>query len=158
MKILLSLTLSHLDQASHRTALVDPAKATIVSLRSPFLVSAGQTLDVRVVASPVEVPTSEPGDRLIDARQVSRVVLDHTHDYRWIPSDRPLWAILEDIVQHGIDNPKHGIDCVCMDQYSYELKRHVSKALPVAEERDWESTYDARFRIQHVLRRVGNVL
>lgn len=100
------------------------------------------------------------------------IQVDHSGDYGMIPSRRPLYAVLEDIIQHGVENPTHGTNCACMDRFSYELHAHVSRALPevqrVAVEldpREWHdpgdewadvpesrcANLDARHRIAHVL-------
>lgn len=95
------------------------------------------------------------------------VEVQPTWDYLMIPSERPLHAILADIVQHGVDYPTHGVDCSCMDRFSYEVKAHVNRVLPELEHRDtgqWATleTRDARmkagWRIQHVLNMVTRTL
>jgi hypothetical protein len=103
------------------------------------------------------------------------VKVDPTFDYSMLPSDRPLYAILTDVVQHGVDNPKHGTDCACLDKYIYELRAHVVRALPEIQRvqvEEWKLTpeddddadgwrevpesrkarMNAIFRISHVLR------
>jgi hypothetical protein len=93
------------------------------------------------------------------------IQVEHTWDMCYIPSERPLYAILVDVVQHGVDFPTHGSDCVCMDAFSYEVHRHVARALgpgrnletytdPVA----WQKCFDARMRIKHILRMASNRL
>jgi hypothetical protein len=106
-----------------------------------------------------DVP-GEPGSTLTDATALGRVVIDPTWDFAYVPSERPLYAILEEVVQHGRDNPTHGTDCVCMDKFSYEVTRHVSRAVPpdTGEGDDVHSRLDGRFRIAHILRMVGNKL
>lgn len=98
------------------------------------------------------------------------IQVDHSWDYSMIPSRRPLYAVLEDVVRHGVDNPTHGIDCACLDTFSYELHAHVNRALPeidrvlVKDEffgDEWQEervSRDARlhaqWRITHVLRMI----
>lgn len=96
------------------------------------------------------------------------VEIDPSWDYLMIPSNRPLHAIFADIVQHGVDHPNHGTDCSCMDQYSYEIKAHLHRALPEVqrfkahEANEWgdgwiyddesrSANFAARMRISHVL-------
>lgn len=96
------------------------------------------------------------------------IKIEPTWDYMMIPSERPLYAILGDVVQHGVDHPTHGFNCSCLDEYVYEVRRHVHRALPgdqyyLAE--DWDGSFyqertresrEARMRadnrIAHVLR------
>jgi hypothetical protein len=94
-----------------------------------------------------------------------------------MPSERPLYAVLEDIVRHGVENPTHGINCACLDTPSYELHAHVNRALPEIEKvwvdpredlgeegffQDIPSSrfanLDARMRIAHVLGMVARRL
>lgn len=93
-----------------------------------------------------------------------------TFDYLVVPSDRPLHAILADVVQHGVDNPRHGADCACMDRFVYEIRAHVSRVLPEivrVPAEDWDGTvymaeeatsreanWDAKTRISGVLQMV----
>lgn len=105
------------------------------------------------------------------------IEIDPTYDYLMIPSWRPFYAVLEDIVRHGIDNPKHGTNCACLDTFSYELHAHVNRALPeikkvwvdpredLGEEGFFQevpssryANLDARMRIAHVLRMVAKRL
>lgn len=102
------------------------------------------------------------------------VQVPSTWDYCMIPSERPLYAILADIVQHGVDNPMHGTDCACLDQFVYELRAHVNRALPDREyilREDWDGTtfqdetresrearQDAQWRVAHVLNSILRLL
>jgi hypothetical protein len=132
-------------------------------------------------------PVCDPRFPLIDATRwnwpwVSRewqpdIKVDASYDYCLVPSERPLYAILEDAVRHGVENPRHGAGCACMDQITYELHRHVNRALPpddlVWREADpedpsdypqggWleetpdsrEARFNAKMRIAHVLNMV----
>jgi hypothetical protein len=139
----------------------------VVQLRSPYLVSAGQTIEIGVAAQTVTMPQVEPGDRLIEGRMLRGprdIKVEYTHDCGWVPSTRPLWEVLQDAAQHGIDFPTHGIDCVCMDKLSYELKHHILRALPertgdtYINSKEWEDHFNARMRIKHVLRLASNIL
>jgi hypothetical protein len=107
------------------------------------------------------------------------VQVDHSWDYSMIPSERPLYAVLQDIVRHGVENPTHGTDCACLDTFSYELHAHVNRALPEVERvpvdldpGEWHEPGDewadvpgsrdarmkAQFRIAHVLGMVARRL
>lgn len=135
-------------------------------LVSPWLVSAGQTFPV--VFRIWEINTSVPGDHLRNATCcLHKVFAPHvpsSWDYRWIPSDRPLWAVLQDVVQHGIDFPRHGPSCSCLDKYASELNQHMSRALPdvtaetYTNSKDWAVQFDGRMRVKHVLRMVAGAL
>lgn len=147
----------------------DSASASVIDLRSPYLVSAGQSMRVAVSAQIVEVPKPDPGASLVWAL-VTPICADLgmkisiTHQYEYIPSARPLWEILQDVAQHGTDWASHGTDCVCMDKFSYELKHHILRALPERTEKtytnsaEWEKDFNARMRIRHVLRMASNIL
>lgn len=133
------------------------------SLMSNFLVSAGQTIAFGV--SVTEINESLLASHWVDGRDLpavkKKVMMDPTYDYRWIPSTRPLYAVLEDVVRHGTDFPSHGVDCICMDAYAVELRRHISRTLPLEEIGDttqWAKVFDARARVRHVLRLAGNHL
>jgi hypothetical protein len=139
-----------------------------IGVRTSYLVSAGQTMDVLISAGEnrvIQMP--EPGSLLADARGVvpHPVKIDHTHDYRFIPPDRPLWAILVDVVAHDDEFPTHGTDCVCMDQFAYEVRRHIGRALPATDDvatwtntEKWSKAFGQRMRIRHVLRMAGRDL
>ena len=162
------VTLSFPGYWEGRTRVIAGLHPVGVQLRSPYLVSAGQLIDIQVAAQAVAVLKADPGDRLIDARQLchssGRIQVLPTHNYEYIPSARPLWDILADVVQHGVEWPSHGIDCVCMDKFSYEIKHHILRATPKRTEDtyqntdEWESHYRARMRIKHVLRMASNIL
>jgi hypothetical protein len=83
-----------------------------------------------------------------------QITINPTWDYCMVPTERPLYAILADVVHHGVDNPKHGTDCACLDKYIYELRAHVTRALPeMGEDSESRQAYFAAgFRIAHVLR------
>jgi len=102
--------------------------------------------------------------------QVSPIVVEPSWDYLMIPSERPLYEILEQVVAHGVNNPRHGTDCSCLDTYIYEIRRHVIRAVPEPEyvpAEDWDGSpireetlrsrdarQDAHWRITHVLGKV----
>ena len=85
---------------------------------------------------------------------MNAVEIPASYDYSIMPTTRPLSVILEDVVQHGVDNPTHGTDCACLDQYIREVRTQISKAVPpdrgVTD--DVHLRLDGRFRIAHVLR------
>lgn len=73
--------------------------------------------------------------------------------YRQVPLDLPLWQIMEAIARHEREAPTHGIDCVCMDDYSREIAKHIYRAVPDREYNHdtWEHQFKIRQRIKHVL-------
>ena|SRR6185295_7906870 len=143
----------------------------MVPVPTEFLVSAGQSLTVGVSITSAE-PGPEPGERLrrrnaelnpassLYGWPVPRVVIAHTWDQTYIPSDRKLWEILEDVARHGIENSSHGVDCLCMDQFAREIKLHVSRAVPpdTGENGDVRHRVDARQRVAHILAMVSRWL
>jgi hypothetical protein len=126
-----------------------------------------------IVLTLIPMTPTQPGSRLKDWRWLELVDLEPTPGGRcFIPSARPLWKILGDIVQHGIDYPKHGTGCACLDDFAYEIKAHISRVVPEIEYRlteldpeeyhepgdEWveipasrHARFDAAFRISHVL-------
>lgn len=98
----------------------------------------------------------EPGFLLKDARHLG-VIPPFDTGFGWhrIPSARTLADILREVVDHGLENPKHGTHCSCMDAWVYELVPHVIRNIP---DSDWEAQFNARLRIGHVLRLVGGHL
>jgi hypothetical protein len=95
----------------------------------------GGTHDVYVTVRPLT--TGGPGEWLIDGRGVVDIDIlwrengtTHIYEWDWIPSRRPLFEILADVVQHGVDSPTHGVDCACMDKFIRELRIHVHRATP----------------------------
>lgn len=167
MRILVTLSVPHGEQSAYS---VQAGITHAFFIRSPYLVSAGQNVELHVTATPQrEASPPEPGNHLIDATAITRkktgpvgigkplVFVPSSQDYGWIPSERPLYAILADVVQHGVDSPSHGVDCVCMDAYAYEIRRHVARVLPeraileVDRDQDMRSM-NAGWRIAHVMR------
>lgn len=114
------------------------------------------TIDILVAVT--ELPKQEPGWSLIDCRHLEIFVKD-TRPYEWdyIPSSRPLWQIVQDIVDHGEIYPTHGTNCTCMDKYAQEIKQHIHRALPNTDRTSataWTDNFDARSRVSHVLQMV----
>lgn len=126
-----------------------------VDMPTPFLVSAGQTIGFGIAVEEV-LPWLIP-----DLPRVEGVVqVTPTYDMSYIPSNRSLSEILQDVVNHGLDEPRHGSDCICMDQYVRELRLHVSKAMPPdtnyeeMSDNDRSARLAARARITGVLHRL----
>lgn len=134
-----------------------------IQIPNDYLISAGQPFEALVRMRHIK---RKPVRQLPDATHTPACVamcahVPHTWDYRWIPSNRPLWAIMQDIVDHGKDFPRHGPGCSCLDRFSYEIKRHISKAVPDIPEGtgdEYKIAMDARHRIAHVLGMVGRWL
>jgi hypothetical protein len=93
---------------------------------------------------------------LIDATDL-RLVYAPRGAAKTTPNDTPLWVLLWQVVNHGRTNITHGINCVCMDSYIREVKRHIERAMPPSPTDDnemtpaWMEVYDAHRRINHVL-------
>lgn len=49
---------------------------------------------------------------------------------------RSLEEILSDVVQHGKDNPNHGFNCTCMDQFIREVRDQVKSVIADTPGRD----------------------
>lgn len=87
-----------------------------------------------------------------------------SHDVCYIPSERPLYEILADVAHHQDEFPTHGTDCVCMDKFSYEVRRHVARALGPDDEDRWtdrtkyDKAFARRMRVRHVLRAAARSL
>lgn len=65
---------------------------------------------------------------------------------------RPVMEILEAAIQHGVDNPEHGINCACMDSLAWELRKHLPPVIDLPPSIDeWERAFDARSRIKWLL-------
>lgn len=93
------------------------------------------------------------------------------HEYSFIPSERPLYQILLDVTDHPKEYPTHGLCCSCMDRYSYEIRRHITRAVPdvtkiwhdpapevgefdpyfTYDKEEYTRMMDAKTRIHHVL-------
>lgn len=109
----------------------------------------GLTIPLLVSADIYATRVADPGDCLRDATGVDRklVVVPISYEYCRIPSDRPLWQIFAEAVQHGVDFPTHGSDCVCMDNFAREMRVHMRRAAPelrsrVVEDDDGEMEID----------------
>lgn len=137
-----------------------------VQIPNDFLVSAGQPFEALVRLRHLK---AKPPRVLSDATHTPACVaicahVPHTWDYRWIPSNRPLWAIMQDIVDHGKDFPRHGPGCSCLDRFLYEMKHHISRAVSMVPPdsegtgEEYKAVMDGRARIAHVLRLVGRWL
>lgn len=107
-----------------------------VALESPYLVSAGQHMDLTMIAR--VVPPRPVGGHLWDGRGLHAthdrglplVDVPPTWDYSAIPTTRTLAEIMGEAVQHGLDNPRHGTDCACMDNLIREARNQISKTVP----------------------------
>jgi hypothetical protein len=135
----------------------------------------GATHDVKVVVSKIEA--GPPGEWLIDARGVVNINVlwredgtTQVFEWDWIPSSRPLYAILAEAVQHGVDHPTHGYNCACMDNLIREVRVHVHRATPpyrfgvdahlTEDERNnaWLEHLNALDRMRHILGAVSRGL
>lgn len=104
-----------------------------VSIPTDHLVSPGQTQTVHIsLDDTMRKPESEPGDALLTRSHgfSDPVCVDRSWDASYIPSNRPLWAIMQDVVDHTAKHPTHGAMCACMDQFSREVRMHLRKAMP----------------------------
>lgn len=127
-----------------------------IDMPTPYLVSAGQSVTFGV--SVEEVKTDSVSDLPSVAGRL--IHIKPTYDMSYIPSDRTLSAILQDAVIHGMNEPRHGSDCICMDAIVRELRQHVSKAMP--PDRNYEemtpedrsARLNARARIAGILHRL----
>jgi len=131
---------------------------------SPYLVSAGQSMPVGVTVFDYDLLRNLQF-ALKDARHLVRedgetplVQVPIVWDVSFIPSRRSLADIMADVVQHGLDNPRHGVSCVCMDQFSREIRLQVSRAIPPdgrTTDSDWakpiQERLNAKARIRYVL-------
>lgn len=145
---------------------VQDGMGQVITHRPDYLVSPGQQCDL-VVSATVMEDRPALGESLVWAVAMGALLpfVPHTHDYCHVPSQRSLSAILADAVQHGVDNPRHGTDCVCMDRLSYEIYHHVLKAVGddyVAMQNETSDgrtrRLDARFRVAHLLGMIARKL
>ena len=146
----------------------EPGQPLTFSITSPYLVSAGQPVQVGVSVFEYNVLARAQGGSLVDARHLRDDELDTSlvevpivWDVSFIPSTRLLADILKDVVDHGQRHPTHGINCICMDEYSREIRLQVSKAIPPdgrTTDTDWaqpiQERLNAKARIRHVLNMV----
>lgn len=156
-----------------------------VAIRTPYLASAGQLVQFGVTAHVLAESKPKP---LQDARPFISNGIEAEVKHRriirvegewWrlphclVPTNRALWQVLMDAVQHGVDKPTHGADCSCMDSIIWELRRHIDRALPEVERtvehdphapedptirydpRQWEANMAARQRVHVVLQRLA---
>jgi hypothetical protein len=125
----------------------------MVPVPSDFLVSPGQTLTVGVSVEHMP-PSPAPGSDLERLKPGVRCVdIEPTYDYSLVPTNRPLWAIVQDMTDHAREFPTHGASCVCMDDFAREIKQQISRGLPPdngeAEDVHWR--VNARHRVAYVL-------
>jgi hypothetical protein len=136
--------------------------AQVVSFRSAYLVSAGQSVELGV-----SVTRREPGSRLIDARAVTMagkaakpmVFVPIEHQYCRVPSRRTLSEVLLEAVNHGTAHPNHGTDCICMDDLIREVRAHAFRVIPEryftsTKDDNWERRIDALSRVGYILHAV----
>lgn len=131
-----------------RNLVMGPGVEQTVSLPSAYLVSAGQSFEFTVSAMPALWAPVTPGEKLTDARRLGVVQIDMVHRYDFIPSERPLYAILEEVARHNDGYPTHGANCACMDRFSFEIKRHIGRVL--SDEQDADHTRKLSWRIAHI--------
>jgi hypothetical protein len=87
---------------------------------------------------------------LIDARRVVQgdlVCLPNCFDLSYLPSNRSLTEILRDVAGH---NPKHGYNCVCMDELIREVRVHAMSVIP-DKSAGREAQYDVSARVRYVV-------
>jgi hypothetical protein len=53
--------------------------------------------------------------------------------YCMIPTNRPVWHLLQEVVRHGQQFPTHGPDCVCMDEFIRQMRISVDRVMPTQE-------------------------
>jgi hypothetical protein len=71
-----------------------------------------------------------------------------------IPSDRPFWCIIEEIMVHQDEFPTHGPACICMDNYAREIRAHLFRSVPSEEwnnSTEWADNFQRRERVHYVL-------
>ena len=147
--------------------LCEPGEPLTFHVPSPYLISAGQAVDIGVSVFDADWIVGQQHS-LIDATHLRDDELDSplvdvpvVWDVSFLPTRRLLADILEDVVQHGINNPEHGVNCSCMDAAAREIRLQVSKALPPdgrTTDSDWSQPIRDRVmskaRIKHVLNMV----
>lgn len=128
------------------------------SIASDYLVAAGQTMDIGVSVFDADAMVLAQAGPREDARHLNLVQMPANWDVSSIPTTRLLATILEDVVQHGIENPEHGVNCACMDKAAHEIRLQLSKAIPPdgrTTDTDWaqpiHDRVNAKARIRHVL-------
>lgn len=162
--------------------------------RVRYLVKNGLTQTIQLHGEPVgelmvnvqhQRTDHTPGALLRDARSKLRPVFErwlfqsdpemkpNIWPRSYVPSARPLWTILADVVAHGEQCPTHGMNCACVDPLIREIRQHLNRVIPEVEriyladdEESWGPdnwTYDpvqaeaarkARWRITHVMNAV----
>lgn len=157
--------------------------------RVRYLVQNGLTQTVKLEGEPVQElmvnvvhqrTNQTPGSALRDARSLQLVKTPvnefgcaQYYEQEYIPSRRPLWEVLADVVAHGEECPSHGINCACVDKYIREVRQHINRVIPEVErillpeeervpfDDNWvynreqaEAARKARWRITHVLNAV----
>lgn len=125
-----------------------------VQLTDPEFYDRAHVMHVSVQPMP-EKSRAEPGDRLLqnDGTAAAPIRIDFSHQIRWLPSEEPLYAILQRVVAHGQEHPTHGTDCACMDTFIGEVRRQITRAVPAGPHPDeeWRFNADAKARIAWVL-------
>lgn len=123
-----------------------------VHFPSPFLISAGQDVEFGIAVRRIITEEDYIGHSI--KGKVDAVLVPVSYDYSIMPTSRHLSTILADVVRHGVDNPTHGTDCACLDRYVWEVRAHISKAVPPdrGATDDVHLRLDGRFRIAHVLK------
>lgn len=142
---MVSLTLIGPDR-SQTSQLVHEDTEVKFSVQSPYLVSAGQTVDLAIMVRPCSWPKPR---QLRDMSHLLRDAIPTSWDLCYLPSSRTLAEVLQDVVDHTAVEPTHGPNCVCMDAYAREIRLHIHKVLPPYE--SWEARMKADHRIACVL-------
>ena len=145
------------------SVVAEPNRIYSIALQSPWLVAQGQTFPVVLTVSNPVADRLPPGSLLADARQITMdgadpmVEVGRSWIMSYMTSERALYAIVADIVKHGEDNPSHGVGCSCMDHFSYEIKRHLTRGLGPGG-RDAVASVQGRHQIAHILGMVARWL
>lgn len=110
-----------------------------------------KTVSVGIAVTPA--PITEPGDGLVVWSDTTIRIKPVWQDCL-IPSRRPLWAIVSDVVAHGVEYPTHGTGCSCMDRFSWEIKAHLYRSLPTTQ----AGAHLAKARINYIFGMVSRSL
>ncbi len=93
----------------------------------------------------------------IDARCMDLIDVVRVGEVYPLPTTRSASAILRDVVQHGLDYPSHGHNCIDMDQFIRELRNQVTSSVlawtPEADNSSelWEFRMNAATRVKYVV-------
>ena len=135
----------------------EPGEPLSFHVPSPYLISAGQPIDIGVSVFDADAVVAN-STFLDDATHFNLIDVPVVWDVSFTPSRRLLSDILADVVRHGEEHPTHGINCICMDEYSREVRLQLSKAIPPdgrTTDTDWaqpiQKRLNAKARIQYVL-------